>query len=156
MATVIYMKITGEKQGLIEGDCTKRGVERLITCFNLDNLMEVARDDAGVPTGRRIHSPLTISTQIGSHTPHLLQACLDGEKLEVEIWLRRFDAEGMEVTYFSILLSNAVVIRSRQWFPTMFVDTNKPYEHMHDLTFTFETITWTHVLNERVVTDHVK
>lgn len=146
MAMTIYMKIKAKKQGDIEGDCTQQGREKTILCYSMDHHVEIPRDThTGLPTGQRIHKAITVSTHMGKHTPKLFQACTSGERMDVEINMFWINEKGQEEKYFTIKLEEAIVVDAREWFPATFLEENKPYKHMNDFSFTYETIIWTYV-----------
>lgn len=148
MAMTIYMKVTGKNQGEIQGDCTQQGRENMIIGYSMDHTVEIPRDThTGLPTGQRIHKPFEITTNMGKHTPKLFQACCSGEQMDVETDFYRINEKGQEEKYFSIKLQNAIIVESREWFPETFMEENKPYKHMQDIFFTYETIIWTYVID---------
>ncbi len=142
MAMTIYAKITGEKN--IPGDCTQQGREDTIICYSLDHIVDIPRDThSGLPTGQRIHRPVKITTHIGKHTPLLFDACTSGTRLKVEFKFFRINEKGKEEEYYKVELTNAIVVETREWFPTTFIEENKAYKHMQDVSFTYEAIKWT-------------
>lgn len=139
MAMTIYAKIDG-----IPGDCTQAGREDMIICYSLDHTVDIPRDThSGLPTGQRIHRPVKISTHIGKHTPLLFDACAAGTRLKVELHFFRINDKGKEEEYYVIALDQAIVVETREWFPTTFIEENKAYKHMQDVSFTYESIKWT-------------
>ncbi len=146
MAMTAYMKIKGKNQGDIKGDCTQKGREDTILCYNLDHSVEIPRDThTGLPTGQRIHKPFKITTHIGKHTPKIFQACCTGEHLDVELEAYQINEKGQEEKYYTVKLQEAIVVEAREWYPTTFLEENKAYRHMQDVFFTYETIIWTYV-----------
>jgi type VI secretion system secreted protein Hcp len=148
MAMTTYMTIKGKNQGDIQGDCTQQGRENTILCYSADHNVEIPRDThTGLPTGQRIHHPFKVTTHIGKHTPKIFQACCTGEQLDMELIMYHITEKGQEEKYFDIKLQNAIVVDSREWYPETFMESNKPYKHMQDITFTYETIIWTDTVN---------
>jgi type VI secretion system secreted protein Hcp len=146
MAMNCYMTVKAKNQGDIQGDCTQQGRENTIICYSLDHRVEIPRDPySGLSTGQRIHKPFKVSTNVGKHTPKLFQACCTGEHMDVELQMFRINEKGQEEKYFTIKLQDAIVVESREWYPETFIESTKPYKHMEDILFTYETIIWTYV-----------
>ncbi len=146
MAMTCYMTIKAKSQGDIQGDCTQQGRENTILCYALDHTVEIPRDThSGLATGQRIHKPLQVVTNIGKHTPKIFQACCTGEHMDVELQQYRINEKGQEEKYFTVKLQDAIIVQSREWYPETFVEENRPYKHMQDILFTYETIIWTYV-----------
>lgn len=146
MAMTTYMKIKAKNQGDIEGDCAQQGREKMVLCYSMEHNVEIPRDThSGLPTGQRIHRPLTVTTHMGKHTPKVFQACTSGEQMDVEIQQFRINEKGQEEKYFTIKLENSIIVNAREWFPPTFLEENKPYQHMQEISFTYETIIWTYV-----------
>ena len=146
MAATIYVTIDGNKQGKIEGDVKQEGRENTILGYSLDHTIEIPRDThTGMPTGQRIHHPVTVLTEIGKHTPKIFQACANGEPLNVKFDFFTINDKGQEEKYYSVKLTKAIVTEAKEWFPPTFLAENKQYRHMHSISFSYEKITWTHV-----------
>ena len=147
MATEVYITIEGRKQGKIEGDVTKQGLNGKIAGYALDHSVEVPFDaKSGVTTGQRAHRPLTITTEIGKHTPKLFQACADGEHLDVTIDFYQTDANtGQLQKYYTVSLKDATVVNIGQSFPETFLEENKQYTHMNTISFAYKQIVWNNV-----------
>jgi type VI secretion system secreted protein Hcp len=146
MAMTIYMKIKAKNQGDIEGDCPQKDREKMILCYGMDHNVEIPRDThTGLPTGQRIHKPLTVTTHMGKYSPKLFQACASGEQMDVDIDMYWISDKGLEEKYFQIKLKNAIIVNAREWFPYTFMEENEHYKHMNDYSFTYETIIWTYV-----------
>jgi type VI secretion system secreted protein Hcp len=66
MALNAYLSVVGQKQGDIKGSVTQKGREGKIMVIAFTHEIVCPRDPAsGIPTGKRIHKPLTTS----SHPP---------------------------------------------------------------------------------------
>ena len=106
MPTAGHMTIKAVKQGPIEGDCPIKGREKSILIYKLEHEVGIPRDPTtGMPTGKRVHMPLTVTTHIGKYTPKLFQACCQGEKLtEVILDLWRTNTQtGQEENYYRLV-----------------------------------------------------
>ena len=82
MATTTYLTLTGAKQGPIKGGVTAKGYEGAIAVADVAYGIVSPRDPAsGLPTGKRIHQPVTITKAIDPSTPQLLEALITNEAL---------------------------------------------------------------------------
>lgn len=143
MAMTIYMTVTGASQGAIEGEVEQTGRDGTILGYALEHKMEIPRDThTGLPVGQRIHHPLIITTDIGKHSPKLFQACATGEPLSVELDFYRINDKGLELKYYTVKLTSAIVVDIREWFPETFLPENKTYKHMQTTSMTYEGIVW--------------
>lgn len=146
MAMTIYLTMYGKSQGNIEGDCTQQGREKQIIGYALDHSVTIPQDThTGLPTGQRRHQAFTITTDIGRATPQMFQACSTGERLEVTAEFYRINPQGAEEKYYTVKLSNAIIVNIKQWFPETFVNDNAAYKHMVTLSLAYEKIVWTFV-----------
>lgn len=106
-----YMRVTGETQGEIKGSVTQAGREDSIEIYGFSHEVISPRDAAsGLPTGKRQHKPLTVTTPIDKATPLLFNALAHNENLtNVNLRLWRPSRSGKEFQYFTIDLVNASV-----------------------------------------------
>lgn len=146
MANTMYLTVTGASQGAINGDCSQSGRENSILVYNMDHTVEIPRDThTGLPTGQRIHKPLTILKHKDQATPLLYQACCTGEHISsFELDYYRINDKGQEEHYFTITLSNAIIVEMREYTPTTFLEKHKPYHDMEEVSFSYEKIVWTY------------
>ena len=148
MAMTSYMTLTGNNQGPIDGDCTQAGREATILVYDVQHNIEIPRDThTGLPTGQRIHHPLTITKHLDVASPKLMQACTSGEKFsDVELHFYRIDPAGKEQLYYIIRLETAIIVNIRNYKPMTFLPENKPYQDMEEVSFTYSKIIWTEVV----------
>ena len=156
MAMTSYLELEGKNQGKIEGDCTQKGHEKWILVYGIEWNMEIPRDThTGLPTGQRIHHPITITKAIDQASPLLAQACATGEQMKK--WQMDFihiSDKGQEELYYTIQLENAIIVSIHQYKPLTFIEGNKPYHDMEEISFTYEKITWSHkIANKEAVDD---
>lgn len=146
MALTAYMKVEGKTQGEIKGDCPQGGDKKdKVLVYAVDHLVEIPKDThTGLPTGQRIHHPLTITKHLDQATPKLYKACCSGEQCTVTIDHYRIGADGMEQKYFTIKLEDAIVVSINKNTPVTFLPENKPYTDMESVSFTYSKITWTY------------
>ena len=72
MTTIAYLTVHGKKQGDIKGGATEKGREGSIPLISVAYGVETPRDPAsGLPTGKRVHTPITVVKVIDQATPRL-------------------------------------------------------------------------------------
>jgi len=112
-----HLSVTGKNQGKIEGSCDIQGRKGTILVYDLDHVVEIPRDPGtGLPTGKRIHGPLSVSAEVDRSTPKLYQALTSGEQLsEVVMDFYRISPTGTEEKYFTVkldVLANSYTAKS--------------------------------------------
>lgn len=129
----LYATIAGVQQGAIEGDCTVPGREKSIMVLGFEQMVSIPRDvNSGLPTGQRIHGPLSIIKYIDKSSPNLFHLTCTGEQATVTIKFYRTNGSDQEEHYYTIELTNATAVEMKSSYPN--------YEK---ISFTYETITWT-------------
>ncbi|MDR1606867.1 MAG: Hcp family type VI secretion system effector [Deltaproteobacteria bacterium] len=158
MALTAYMAINGKSQGDIKGDCPQGGDKKdKIIVYNVDHNVEIPKDThTGLPTGQRIHNPLTILKHKDNSTPKLYQACCKGEQAKVDLLFFRVKDTGEEENYFKITLEDAIIVNLREFTPTTFLPDNKPYKDMEEVSFTYSKVTWSYTDGNIEFTDDWK
>ncbi|RJP73290.1 MAG: type VI secretion system tube protein Hcp [Candidatus Zixiibacteriota bacterium] len=148
MALLSYLRLVGMSQGVIEGDCTQKGREKLITVYEMDHQVEIPRDThTGLPTGQRVHKPLIITKHIDNASPKIQLACANGERFsEVELKFYQINSLGHEEWYYTIKLVNAIVVSTRNYKPMTILESSRPFHDMEQVAFTYEKIIWKHEL----------
>ncbi|MDR1167057.1 MAG: Hcp family type VI secretion system effector [Deltaproteobacteria bacterium] len=146
MALTAYLKVTGKTQGEIKGDCPQGGDKKdRVLVYGVDHAVEIPRDThTGLPTGQRIHKPLTITKHKDQASPKLYKACCTGENVNLELDFYRIKEDGTEEKYFTIKVEEGIVVDLREYTPLTFLQDNKPYHDMEDVSFTYSKITWTY------------
>ena len=140
-----HLSLTGQNQGKIEGSCEMQGREGTILVYALDHNIEIPRDThSGLPTGKRMHKPLTVTKEFDKSSPKLYQALCSGEQFsEVVLDFYRISPQGTEEKYYTIKLENAIIVHSKGWYPHTLEPKNEAFKHMEDISFTYEKIIWT-------------
>jgi type VI secretion system secreted protein Hcp len=102
-----YMTIKGTRQGQIKGDAMSDQIR----------LVSVARDTpmaaTAMPTGRRVHSTITITKEIDKATPMLAKAASTNELLSEVVITFTGGAAGSK-TAQKIVLTNATILSVRK------------------------------------------
>ena len=140
MAMIAYLTVHGQKQGDIKGGATEKGREGSIPLISVTYGVERPRDPAsGLPTGKRVHMPITVVKLIDQATPGLLQALVSNEVLtsvRIEFWRPAPEAVA---PYFIIMLIDAALVGIA--LEPSSADRSHEYEQVQ---FTYQKITWTY------------
>jgi len=149
MPMTSHMEVTGKNQGKIDGSCDMEGREDTILVYAMDHRIHIPRDpQSGLPSGKRIHGPLTIEKETDKSSPMLKQALCSGEQLnEVVIKKYRIDPTGSEEHYYTITLEDAIIVEVNPYMPLAFLTENEPYRHMEKVSFTYSKIKWKHEID---------
>jgi type VI secretion system secreted protein Hcp len=158
MALTSYLAVNGASQGDIKGDCAQGGDKKdKILVYGVDHSVEIPKDThTGLPTGQRIHNPLTITKHKDLSSPKLFKACSTGEQLTITLDFYRIKADGTEEKYFAIKAEEAIVVNLREYTPLTFLEADKPYFDMEEVSFTYSKITWTYTDGNIEFTDDWK
>jgi len=146
MALTAYMAVKGKTQGDIKGDCGQGGDKKdKVLVYALDHTVEIPKDThTGLPTGQRIHHPMTVTKHKDQASPKLFKACCTGEQCSVTLDYYRVSPDGREEKYFTIKLEEAIIVSTHAYTPLTFLPDNKPYHDMEEISFTYSKITWTY------------
>jgi type VI secretion system secreted protein Hcp len=147
MPMPFHMTLTGTSQGAIEGSCIMAGREGSILCEALEHEIYIPRDtQSGLATGKRVHKPLTITKVFDMSSPKLFQALVIGEHMtDVTFKYYRISAAGQEEHYFTVKLTEAIVVSIKAWIPNCLDPKTETLTHMEDVSFTYQKIGWTWV-----------
>jgi len=123
MAMTAYLTLTGAKQGPIKGGVTVKGHEGAIAVAAVAYGIVSPRDPAsGLPTGKRIHEPVTITKAIDPSTPQLLEALVTNETLttaKIDFLQPAAGSAGALALALTITLTNAAISAVRSdWSDT--------------------------------------
>jgi type VI secretion system secreted protein Hcp len=155
-----YLKLEGESQGEIKGDCNQEGDDRKdhILVYGVDHEVYIPKDpNTGLPTGQRRHGPLSITKHTDIATPLLFQALASGEQMKTwEMKYFHISEKGQQEKYYSIKLEEAIVVSMRHYKPNTLDKESEPYKDMEDVQFTYSKITWEHVTGNKTAEDDWK
>ena len=147
MPTPMFLTVTGNTQGAIDGSCTIKGHENTMLIQAVEHMIEIPKSpQTGLPTGKRVHGALTLTKELDKASPKLFQALTSGEQLSsVKLSYYRISPAGKEELYYTTELKNAIITHIHTWVPNCLDPANKTMGHMEDVAFTYETIvdTWT-------------
>ncbi len=150
-----YIKITGEKQGLITAKCgIQRGHEDevLVQAFSHEVLTPVDVQ-SGQPTGQRMHKPVVITKVFDKSSPLLYNALCTGERMkEVEItWWQVTGAK--QEHYFTHKLEDAIIVHIKASMPNCQDPAMAHFTHLEEVYFTYRKISWEHVVGKTSALD---
>ncbi|NTW51638.1 MAG: type VI secretion system tube protein Hcp [Chlorobiaceae bacterium] len=144
MAHGAYLSITGQKQGKIKGPVSLIGRKDTIQVFGGFHEIVSPRDSySGLPTGQRIHKPLTFIKEIDCSSPLLLNALVTNENLkEVVLQLWHQDRGGRDAAFYTIRLINASLAAYKL---VLSMDGSDAAQHpeREEFSLTYQKITWT-------------
>ena len=147
MPTPMFLTVTGNTQGAIDGSCTIKGHEDTMLIQAVEHMIEIPKSpQTGLPTGKRVHGALTLTKELDKASPKLFQALTSGEQLSsVKLSYYRISPAGKEELYYTTELKNAIITHIRTFVPNCLMPVNKTMGHMEAVAFTYETIidTWT-------------
>ncbi|WP_318258372.1 Hcp family type VI secretion system effector [Geobacter anodireducens] len=128
MAMPAHMTLTGEKQGKIDGSCELQGRENTIQLYEMKHDIHMPRNPHdGLPTGKRVHGPLSIVKMFDKSSPKLYQALCTGEHMKnVQIKWYRINKQGLEEHYFTTTLEDAIVVEMKPYMPMTLLPDNEP------------------------------
>lgn len=111
MSNIIYLKLTGEKQGLISKGC---GTEDSIgNKFQLNHKDEIFITQYSESTSRMqnmTHHPIDLIKMIDKSTPLILLANTDNEKLKLELSFYKTATNGSMEKYLVVKINEAYII----------------------------------------------
>ena len=134
-----YMSVQGSKQGVFKGEGARPGQ---ISILQFTYEVKAPRDVAtGQASGRRLHSPVMVTKELGAASPQLFTALVANEILpSVQIQFFRTRVDGKEELYHTVRLTNATVVRVRHHMHNPEVVGLSPGRALEDVAFTFQRI----------------
>lgn len=143
MANLVYMTITGEKQGSISQGCgTYDSLGNKCQINHLDQIFVLALTHSTHRQQHINHQPISITKLIDKSSPLLGVAIANNEKLQCVIDVYSTDKTGFNRKFYSIELRDAFLVD---------VSLNIPHSIDHNdaqpeetLLISFKSITWNH------------
>jgi len=161
MAQTIHLRIKIDGTDIVgESERTTLDREDTIQCASFTYQLVAPRDAAtGKLAGRRQHGPVTITKRIDQTTPRLLKALCKSEPVNEALFMFYRPAAtsgGAEEKYYSVKLKNGSITGIRQYGEQTVVAGQAEVLMMEEISFVFQTITWTHELNGATHSDSQK
>lgn len=138
-----YLKLKGQKTGEIKGGVIQKGREGLIEIIAAEHTV---RSDG---RGGRSHGVYTITKTYDKSTPLLYRAFASSEPCEVEFQyyspnkLGTAGGTGVETLVYTVKLTNARITQINYKMPNNKNPELTRYENYEEVSFTYDTITWT-------------
>jgi type VI secretion system secreted protein Hcp len=144
-----YVKITGENQGVIEGEVQIGGREGTIEGLEFHHLVEVPIDpDSGDPVGKRQHQTVIFTKWVEKSSPKLWTAMINNETLtEVLFKFYRPDQHGSEQHYYTVKLENASLVAIEPFTPQVLDPDYDEFGDHERVRLTYGKIIWTHEID---------
>jgi type VI secretion system secreted protein Hcp len=144
-ALTAYMTLSGQKSGAVKGSVTQKGREGSIAIIAMNHEVVSPRDAAsGLPTGKRMHKPLSVTMELDQSTPILYNMLTTNENiptLELKFW--RPSVSGVEQQYFTVRLTNANISDIHLVQPNAKNTDTMHLESYLEVSFTYQKIQWT-------------
>ena len=145
MPVTAYLTLVGQKQGAINGSVTEKGHENSILVHAYENIVTSPRDQtSGLPTGKRVHQPITITKELDRSSVPLWNALITNENLTT--WQLKFltsGAQGIAVQPYTLALTNANIASIREYLADNLLPENSSLPVLQDITFSYQKIQWT-------------
>jgi type VI secretion system secreted protein Hcp len=149
MAMMAYMQVKGQKQGSIKGSVTQKGREGSIAVIACNHSIVSPRDAAsGLPTGKRMHKPFSVTKVIDKATPLLYAALCTNENLPevtIDFWrpqIKTGTGTGAEVQYYTVKLTNANIASITMTMPDVEDPAQQKLDMHEEVAFTYQKIEW--------------
>jgi len=147
MALNAYLKLKGTKQGEIKGSVTQKGREGSIAVIAVSHEIISPRDPAsGLPTGKRMHKPFTITKELDKSSPLLYNVLVNNENLtawELNFW--RPSPSGAEQQHYTVKLTNANIASVAFRMANNKHPDLMKFAEYEEVAFTYQKIEWTWV-----------
>lgn len=157
MPTPAYIKIQGQRQGLITkgaftaesvGNVYVEGHEDEILVQEIQHLIKTPTDpQSGQPSGQRVHHPFIFTSSLNKATPLMYQALADGEMLPtVEVHWYRTANDGTQEHFFTTTLHDAIITAIDLHMPHAQDAEKAGYTQLVRTNMTYRKITWKHMV----------
>ena len=146
MAEPVWMSIKAAKQGDIKSEVTTKGREGMLECLEFNASVVSPYDPAsGHSTGKRMHKPLEVRVRVGKASPLLSGALVTNETLTtVKLQFYRPDSKGATEQFYTIELTNAVLVEQEIYVPMTLDKEQSHLPAMERLAFIFQKIVYTY------------
>jgi len=155
MPTPCYLSIEGKVQGNITagaftaesvGNIFVEGHEDEMLVQEIEHTVMVPTDrQSGQPTGQRRHKPFVATVTPNKSVPLLYNSLTTGELLtKVSVNWYRTSIEGKQEHFFTILLTDAVIVDIVCDMPHCLDASSENYTQILDVAFSYRKIEWIH------------
>ena len=155
MNNPIFMRVEGTRQGPITsgatssasiGNAWQEGHDNEATIKGFAHNITIPRDPlSGQPSGQRVHSPFVVTKLLDKSSPLLMSALVTGERLDtVELKQFRTNVDGKLEHFYTVLLTDAIVIDISPDAPHSFGEMERDVAPLEHVSFSYRKIRWTH------------
>ena len=138
LAYSIYLTLSGNNQGNIDGDVDIQGKRGTIEVLGFSHQIVLPTDpNSGQIAGSRKHYPIRINKPIDSSSPKLIKAFVEMEDLQAIFKFYRVNSTNHEEHYYTIQLEDATIISIQEQ--------GSLTSHSEAVSFIYRQITWTWV-----------
>lgn len=146
VAGIVYLKLTGKVQQLIQGLSTNPDFDRAgsieCTAFRL-NIVTPRDRGTGLSTGRRYYEPITFVKNFDQATPAIAKALVENEAIETAEF-RFFDmVNGVEKLVYTILTEGGGISSQRQFVSDTVDPALAARPPQEEVGLVFQKISWT-------------
>jgi type VI secretion system secreted protein Hcp len=133
----------------IQGEPTRvsLGRENSIECVAFSHEVYPEQDrTTGLPTGRRKYEPIRIVKRIDKSSPLLMKALCNNEVIEGTFRFYRANPSGDGTTqqHYTIRVTGGRIVGARTWCPNVLDPASSDRPELEEISFVFNTITWTY------------
>ena len=128
------------QDGPIEGPLEDGSIE----VFEVDAEVYLPYDtELSRPQGSRRINPIKIVFEKGPHSPLLMKTLCEGQTCpEIKINWQTIGDDGSEKTYYSTTLTNAKIVRMREWAPLTKIKEQEHHGHLEEISIVAEEYSW--------------
>jgi type VI secretion system secreted protein Hcp len=145
MALMAYLQLKGQKQGDIKGSVTITGRVGTMGIVAVTHSIVSPRDpQSGLPTGKRMHKPISVRKDIDQASPLLLSALVNNETLTLyKLDFYQTNKAGVEKNIYRIELTNASISSYDVHQDDIRDTANVKLAVWEEVAFTYQKIKWT-------------
>jgi len=144
MALNAFLRLKGQKQGVIKGSVTQKGREGSIMVNAASHEIVSLRDSSGLSTGKRLHKPFVITKEVDRSSPLLYKALATTENIpewELQFW-QPIMGVGTEKQDYTIKLFNASIASIDFHMPNTRNPDFMKYAEYEEISFMYQKIQW--------------
>jgi type VI secretion system secreted protein Hcp len=145
MALNAYLSLTGQRQGPIRGSVTQKGREGKIMVIGVMHEIVCPRDpSSGLPTGKRVHKPLTVLKEVDRSSPLLYAVLTSNESISaarLDFWTPT--AAGTERQHYTVRLTGANISGIFLKMANVRSPKLSRLPEYEEVSFTYQKIEWT-------------
>lgn len=143
MSNMIYVTVTGKKQGLLSSGCSSyESIGNKYQASHRDEILVMSMDHALTRAQNVNHGPLSFIKPIDKSSPLLAVAISNNEELDMKFDIYRTSISGTNELYYSITLKKVYLSSLSLVYPQTIDHSGDQPEEM--ISVSYESITWEH------------